>query len=222
MHKLDYLEVKTHSVPDSSVIWLHGLGADGRDFESLASELHLPEKLRVHFIFPHAPIQPVSINAGFPMRSWFNIFSLDEHARQDEIGIRKSQELIEHIINDVVTKGIPSKRIIIGGFSQGGALALHTALRYPQKLGGAISLSSFLPLADTLTAQRHTTNSSVPIFLGHGTKDSIVPYKFGEMCFRLLKEMQYPVSWHKYEIGHSVNLEEIRDISIWLQEVLMS
>src|SRR5262245_40521438 len=144
MQDLDFLEIKTHPTPDASVIWLHGLGADGHDFKDIVSELHLPESLAIHFIFPHAPIQPVTINAGFSMRSWFDIFGLDEHAKQDEEGIRKSQALIEQIINNLVAKGIRSERIIIGGFSQGGALALHSALRYPKKLAGAVGLSCYL------------------------------------------------------------------------------
>lgn len=220
MHSLDYIEINTCESPNSSVLWLHGLGADGHDFENIVQELKLPEKLGVRFIFPHAPIQPVSINAGYPMRSWFDILGLDDRAIQDEEGIKKSQKSIDYLIDNIIKTGIPSQRIILGGFSQGGALALHTALRYDRPLAGAIGLSTYLPLVDRLTQERNEVNSKLPIFLAHGVQDAVVPYQYGKMGYNFLKDSGHPVDWHEYIMPHSVNAEEVRDISDWIQVIL--
>ncbi len=220
MHDLNFIEVSTNNSPNSCVIWLHGLGADGHDFESLVSQLQLPEKMGVRFIFPHAPIQPVTINAGYPMRAWFDILGLDASAKQDESGIRKSQKSVEYIIDTVIKSGISSDRIILGGFSQGGALALHIALRLTTKLAGVIGLSTYLPLADLLNVERHAINAMTPIFLAHGRLDSIVPFNFGKTSCALLTKLGYGVTWHEYDLAHSVNAEEVRDISRWIQSIL--
>ncbi len=220
MHSLDFLEISTTETPNSSVIWLHGLGADGHNFEDLVTQLQLPQKLGIRFIFPHAPIRPISINGGYPMRAWFDILGLDENAIQDESGIRKSEQLIAHLIDKIIKTGIPSQRIIVGGFSQGGALALHFAVRYPNQLGGAIGLSSYIPLAKQVSLERHRINASLPIFLAHGTHDSIVPYPFGQVCYNLLKSLGYPITWREYPIAHTVSVEEINDVSQWLQKNL--
>lgn len=222
MQTLEFVEVSTSNTPDSSIIWLHGLGADGHDFESLVAELRLPEKLRIKFIFPHAPVQPVTINGGFPMRAWFDIYGLDKTSAQDELGIRKSQQSVEKLIDETIKSGIPSERIIIGGFSQGGALALHLAIRYGKKLRGAIGLSTYLPLADFATAEKSQANDKIAIFLAHGKFDNIVPYQFGEISHEFLKTLDYPVTWKDYPIAHSVCAEEIDDISRWIQTCFTS
>ena len=220
MHSIDFIEVSTNKAPDSCVIWLHGLGADGHDFENIVSELKLPQHLGVRFIFPHAPIQPVSINGGYPMRSWFDILGLDESATQDEPGIRKSQYSLEHLIEKMIATGIQSERIIIGGFSQGGALALHTALRFSKKLAGVIGLSTYLPIANFLETERSPLNATTPIFLAHGTQDTVLPYEFGRVSFNILQSLGYKISWHDYTIPHTVSAEEVYDLSDWIQRVL--
>lgn len=220
MQTLEFVEVSTSNTPNSSIIWLHGLGADGNDFASLVSELKLPEKLRIKFLFPHAPVQPVTINGGFPMRAWFDILGLDKRATQDEAGIRRAQQSVEQLIDETVKSGIPSDRIIIGGFSQGGALALHLALRYQHTLAGAIGLSTYLPLADFVMAEKKSANERIPIFLAHGTQDNIVPYQFGEVSYEFLSKLGYPLTWKEYPIAHSVSTVEIEDISKWIQTTL--
>lgn len=220
MYNLEYIEVSTSNTPNSSIIWLHGLGADGHDFESIVDELRLPEKFQIKFIFPHAPIQPVTINGGFPMRAWFDIISLDRNATQDVAGIRQAQQSIEALIRQTINAGIPSDKIIIGGFSQGGALALHLAIRHEQKLAGAIGLSTYLPIADSAPAEKHQNNANLPIFLAHGTQDNIVPLQFGEVSHQVLDQLGYPVTWKTYPIGHTVCAEEIQNVSHWIQRVL--
>lgn len=220
MQGLEFIEVSTSNTPDSSIIWLHGLGADGNDFASLVSELRLPERLRIKFLFPHAPIQPVTINGGFPMRAWFDILGLEKTATQDEAGIRKSQRAVEHLINSTIESGIPSDKIILGGFSQGGALALHLAIRYSKKLAGAIGLSTYLPLADFVPAEKQQANDKTPILLAHGIYDNIVPYQFAEVSYEVLKKLSYPVTFKEYPITHTISAEEINDISQWIQKVL--
>jgi phospholipase/carboxylesterase len=218
---LQFVEVDTKQNPNSSVIWLHGLGADGHDFESLVSELNLPNETAIRFIFPHAPVAPVTINGGYPMRSWFDILGLDKTANQDEVGIRRAQGAINQLIDQVAAAGIATNRIILGGFSQGGALALHTALRYPQKLAGAIGLSTYLPLAESAPNEKHLNNHELDIFLAHGTEDFVVPYQFGNISRQALLNMGYCIEWHDYPIGHSVCDQEIADISLWLQAHLL-
>jgi phospholipase/carboxylesterase len=215
---LDYFEINTQKTPDCSIIWLHGLGADGHDFKHIVSELALP--LGIRFIFPHAPIQPVSINGGYPMRAWFDILGLNEAAKQDEVGIKRSQLAIGHFIDKVIASGIPSHRIIIGGFSQGGALALYVALHCPQKLAGVIGLSTFLPLANRLASERQLINAALPIFLAHGKEDTVVPYSFATSAYNRLKALNYPVSLHNYAMLHTVSAEEVKDISQWIQRIL--
>lgn len=220
MQSLEYVEFSTSKTPDSSIIWLHGLGADGHDFESLVSELRLPEKLAIRFLFPHAPIQPVSINSGYPMRSWFDILGLSENSEQDEPGIRKAAGTIDELIYRVMQEGVKSERIFLGGFSQGGALALHTALRFPHKLGGTIGLSTYLPLGDFVDAEKSATNTQIPIFLAHGTQDFVVPFRFAQITQELLKKLHYNVTFKEYPIGHTVSQNEIQDLSQWIQDTI--
>lgn len=216
---LAYLETNTGKTVNSSVIWLHGLGANGHDFHGMIPQLHLPTHMAIRFIFPHAPTRPVSINGGYAMPAWFDIFGLNETSKQDEVGIRKSQIQINDLIAQQIASGISSHRIILAGFSQGGALALYAALRYPQPLAGVIGLSTFLPLADSLEAEKQHAN--LPIFLGHGQQDPVVPFYLGEMSRTILQNANYPISWHSYQdLAHSVSQEEINDVSAWLQRVL--
>lgn len=213
---LETVEINPKTKPKTSIIWLHGLGADGYDFVDIAPALNLPEEFAVKFIFPHAPIRPVTINAGFKMRAWFDIYSFDIVSQLDETGIMHAQELIEELINKELKLGIASERIVIAGFSQGGALALQCGLHFKKNLAGIISLSGFLPLADKLT----TINKSVPIFMGHGRHDNVVDIKFGELSKNKLIELGCNVCWHSYPMAHQVCPEEIQELSRWLQEIL--
>jgi phospholipase/carboxylesterase len=206
--------------PKASVIWLHGLGADGHDFVPIVPQLQLPEELGVRFIFPHAPARPVSINAGMTMRAWFDIFGLTPGSKQDEAGIRKAEQLVTQLIKQENDLGIPSKKIVLAGFSQGGALALQCGLRYPERLAGIMGLSTVLALAEKLPQELSAANKDIPIFLAHGTQDMLVPLTLGEMMRQYLESMDYAVSWKTYPMAHSVCQEEIHDISNWLQKVI--
>ena len=205
---------------NSSVIWLHGLGADGNDFAPLVPEL---EKLGVHstrFIFPHAPTRPVTINGGMPMRAWYDITSLDfDQRRQDEEGTKESQQLVNTLIDQELSKGIEPEKIVIAGFSQGGAIALHTALRRPEKLAGIMALSTYLPLPDTL-ANEKSAHDDLPIFMAHGVTDDVIAIRYAEASREVLKSNGYKVEWHTYPMPHSVSPEEIVDIANWLKRVL--
>jgi phospholipase/carboxylesterase len=219
MHTLDYVEIATTDYPTFCMIWLHGLGADGHDFQDIIQELKLPPEMGVRFIFPHAPIQPVTINLGQSMRSWFDILGFDANSKQDEAGIRKSQKSIERLIDRVIEEGIASDKIILAGFSQGGALALHTALRLSQKIAGVIGLSTYLPLADLRHVEKHSANEKTPIFLAHGRQDFLLPFEFGKLTYEMLTTLGYFVTWHEYDLAHSVNEKEVADIRTWLQQI---
>lgn len=207
--------------PDSCVIWLHGLGADGHDFEPIVPELMLPSSMAVRFIFPHAPMMAVSINNGFVMRAWYDISAMDIVSRPDEAGIRASQLLLSEMIDEQIADGIPSERIVLAGFSQGGAIILQTGLRYPKSFAGLMALSSYLPLEDSLDAERSSQNAAVPLFLGHGDCDQVVRVELGYRTRSRLEQAGYAPQWHEYRgMQHSVCAEEIADISRWLQSVL--
>ena len=214
------LEVATGDNPTASVIWLHGLGADGNDFVPVVDELGLPQQLAVRFIFPHAPMQPVTINSGFIMRAWYDVFNQDMSFREDEAGVRRSQQEIEKLITIEKDRGIGASRIVLAGFSQGGAIALLTGLRHPERLAGIMALSSYLPLASTLAAEASAANRDVPIFMAHGTADPLIPLPLASLSRGHLKQLGYQVEWHQYLMPHSVCQEEIRDIGQWLQHVL--
>lgn len=205
---------------DAAVIWLHGLGADGHDFEPIVPQLGLQQ--RVHFVFPHAPHRPVTVNGGYVMRAWFDVIAIRIGAPQDETGIRESAHQIEALIEAEIANGIPSERIVLAGFSQGGAIALHTALRYPYPLAGVLALSTFLPLSDTLQDEAHPANQEIPIFLAHGTYDPVVPFDLAELSRQRLIEHDYSVQWMTYAMEHNVHPLEIADISAWLKGVLTS
>lgn len=215
---LDSIQIEIGTRPTSSVIWLHGLGADGHDFEPIVPELDLPE-MAIRFVFPHAPMQPVTINAGMVMRAWYDI-SDTAIRREDEAGIRASQALLEALIAREKERGSPAQRIVLAGFSQGGAIALQTGLRHPERLAGIMALSCYLPIAETLGAEAHPANRDVPLFMGHGTQDPVVIPRRATDSRDHLQRAGYEVEWHDYPMPHSVCLEEIRDIGLWLTRVL--
>lgn len=215
---LETIEMSTGDAPDGAVIWLHGLGADGHDFEPIVPELRLPSRLSLRFVFPHAPVRPVTVNAGMRMRAWYDIVSLDRRAEQDESGIRESAAATVEVVARERERGIPPERIVLAGFSQGGAIVTHTALRYPDRLAGLLALSSWMPLAQTLAAEASATNRDLPILMAHGRQDPMVPIALAEHSREALLAAGYPVQWQSYDMGHAVCAEEIADISLWLQE----
>jgi len=209
---MEAVQIETGPNPGASVIWLHGLGADGHDFEPIVPELELPEPVR--FLFPHAPIRPVTINQGMRMRAWYDIFQFGG-GPEDEAGIRASQQQVEKLI--AAQKG---KKIVLAGFSQGGAIVLQTALRYPERLAGVLALSTYLPLAATLETERGEANKDVPIFMAHGQFDDIIPIERAKRSRELLEKLGYPVTWKEYPMPHSVCAPEIGDISRFLATIL--
>lgn len=211
---------ETNAPITACVIWLHGLGADGHDFAGISHQLQLPASLGVRFIFPHAPVRPVTLNNGFAMRAWYDIYSLDNLHHEDHSGIQVSEQAIAQLIQQQQAAGISASRIILAGFSQGGAIALHTGLRYPAKLGGILGLSTYLPLLPDLSAQASASNQTTPIFLAHGEYDDILPLALGEKTRDYLSQAGYSVEWHSYPMAHQVCLPEIADISRWLQKIL--
>ncbi|MBD3671510.1 MAG: alpha/beta fold hydrolase [Gammaproteobacteria bacterium] len=202
------------------VIWLHGLGADGHDFEPIVPELNLPSGHGIRFLFPHAPYMPVTINQGYVMRAWYDILSMEIAAEQDEAVIRQSASMLESLIEEQCAQGISPERIVLAGFSQGGAIALHTALRYEKRIAGILALSTYLPLVERFDSERSDANRETPVFIGHGTQDPIVPHSLGVQTRRVLKDLDYKVEWHEYPMAHSVCMEEIRDIGRWLEQRL--
>jgi phospholipase/carboxylesterase len=216
---LPAIEIETRPTPAAAVIWMHGLGADGSDFVPIVGELGLRD-LSVRFIFPHAPLQPVTMNGGYVMRAWYDIGYQDLSLKEDEKGVRESQQAIERLIAREAERGIATRRIVLAGFSQGGAIALQTGLRHGERLGGVMALSSYLPLPETLEAEASATNRDTPVFMAHGIEDPIVPLKLAAAsCSRLLT-MGYKVEWHEYDMPHSVCAEEVEKIGEWLRRVL--
>ena len=218
---LDCIEHSTGPNPTHCVLWLHGLGADGHDFAPIVPELHLPASLSVRFVFPHATIQPVTINGGMAMRSWYDILTPNLVKREDEQGIRISEQAIAALIARENVRGIPAERIVLAGFSQGCAMTLHTGLRLPTKLAGLMGLSGYLPLIDMADNERHAANADTPIFWAHGTHDPVVTLERAEASRAKLVALGYPVQWHTYPMQHSVCADEIHDISRFLQSVLI-
>lgn len=218
--QLQAIEIETRPKPSHSVIWLHGLGADGNDFVPIAQELSLPP-LGIRFVFPHAPMRPVTINGGFVMRAWYDIAYQDLAMKEDEQGVRQSQKMIEELIAKEQTRGVPLSRIVVAGFSQGGVISLQTGLRQAERLAGVMSLSAYLPLTSTIEKERNAANNDVPIFLGHGIADNIVPLPLGIASRDRLLKLGYDVDWHQYPMPHSVCAEELEDISAWLARVLL-
>ncbi len=211
---LPHITLDTGKHPQHSIIWLHGLGADGQDFVPIADELNLP--VAVRYIFPHAPQRPVTINGGFVMRAWYDIAGSSIDAQQDAQGIRTSQAAVEALIAQEVARGIAPGNIFLAGFSQGGAVVLHTALRQASPLGGVLALSTYLPLAETLPLEVQAITQHTPIFMGHGRNDTVVPFALGVASRDVLLESGYAIAWHEYNMPHSVCETELRDIEVWL------
>jgi phospholipase/carboxylesterase len=217
---LPTIELETAPKPTASVIWLHGLGADGNDFVPVVRELALPASLAVRFVFPHAPVRSVTINNGVRMRAWYDIAAADLNNRADLAGVKQSQLQVEALIAREVGRGIPASRIVVAGFSQGGAVALYTGLRHAERLAGVMALSTYLIGADALAIEAASINRDVPIFMGHGTADPIVRFDWGNASRQALVKAGYSVDWHTYGMEHSVCMEEIHAVSAWLQRVL--
>ena len=220
----DTVEIETGSgVPQGSVIWLHGLGADGHDFEPIVPELRLPSELGLRFVFPHAPMRPVTINGGMTMRAWFDILSLDRDALADEAGVRASAEILDGLIQREQERGIDASKIVVAGFSQGGAIALHSALRSQQKLAGLMALSTYMPLASAFEDEVLNTDAvepfDLPIFMAHGRFDPVLPMELGRESADLLIASGFDVEWHEYPMAHAVCAAEIDDIRRWLQTI---
>ncbi len=211
---VDAIRIETGPRPEAAILWLHGLGADGHDFEPIVPELKLKKPLR--FIFPHAPMRPVTINQGMRMRAWYDILQLGGGA-EDEAGLRASQKITEELIR---AQGLPANKIVLAGFSQGGAIVLQTALRYPERLAGVMALSTYLPLAGTLAAERSDANRDVPILMAHGQYDDLIPMQRARASREHLEKLGYKIEWHDYPMPHSVCAPEIADISAFLGKVL--
>jgi phospholipase/carboxylesterase len=216
----DLIEVETGPNPVATIIWMHGLGADGHDFEPIVPELARRGERPLRFVFPHAPVRPVTLNNGYRMRAWYDIVSIQRGAAQDEAGIRASHAIVEGLIQRENERGIPSGKIVLAGFSQGGAMALYSGTRYPEKLAGIMGLSCYMLLESRLAAERSAANQATSIFLGHGTQDPVVSLLLGEGTRRMLETQGYPVEWHAYPMPHSVCPEEVADMAAWLQRVV--
>lgn len=216
----DLVEIETGRNPTGTVIWMHGLGADGHDFEPIVPDLVRPEERALRFVFPHAPVRPITLNRGYPMRAWYDIISLERRAVQDESGIRASYGVVEKLIRRENERGIDSSRIVLAGFSQGGAMAIYSGTRYFERLAGIIGLSCYMLLETKFSAERTAANHSTSIFLGHGTQDPVVSPVLGEETRRLLEKEGYTVEWHTYPMPHSVCAPEVADLAAWLRRVL--
>ncbi len=213
----DTVEVVTGENPEGSVLWLHGLGADGHDFEPIVPELRLPAGLKLRFVFPHAPVQPVTINGGMSMRSWYDIRSFDAEGRADREGVLQSSALLEGLIAREIERGIAVDKIVIAGFSQGGAVAIHTLLRTEHAIAGLMALSTYMPLPDA--ADSAVSRKDLPIFMAHGQFDPVLRMEWGRASADRLNAAGYSVEWHEYPMAHAVCPEEIADISRWLTKV---
>lgn len=216
LNSIEILPTATHRY---SIIWLHGLGADGHDFESIVPQLRLKAQKHIHFVFPNAPIQAVTINGGMKFRSWYDISNLSLELEVDVDGIYQSAAAINELIEREIAQGITAENILLAGFSQGGLIALHTGLRYPQKLAGILALSTYFPTVAALKTEASAANQSIPIFMAHGSMDSVVGMPTGKAAFETLKAMQYPISWHQYPMDHSVCMEEVADIATFINAI---
>lgn len=206
--------------PEASVIWLHGLGADGHDFVPIVEQFKLAKNHKIRFVFPHAPIRSVTVNGGTRMRAWYDIEHLDLSRSEDRIGIQEAERLVGLLIDREQILGIPSNKIVLAGFSQGGAIALYTGLRFPSSLAGIIALSGYLPSPNTLAAECHAANQTIPIFMAHGLFDPIVPMMLGQMTREQLEGAGYQVVWHSYPMAHTVIPPEIADMGEFLRKIL--
>ncbi|HVL55976.1 MAG TPA: PHB depolymerase family esterase [Burkholderiaceae bacterium] len=217
---LETIELETAPIPNAAVIVMHGLGADGNDFVPIAEELDLTSAGAVRFVFPHAPMRPVTINGGYVMRAWYDILGTEFERREDEAGLRESMSEVASLVARERARGIDASRIVLAGFSQGCAMALLTGLRYPERLAGIVGLSGYLPLARSLQSERSSANEGLPIFLAHGVHDPMIPYARAAATRDALQSLGYPVEWHEYPMPHSVCPQEIVDLNRWLLTVL--
>jgi phospholipase/carboxylesterase len=214
---LETIEIETGREPRAAVIWMHGLGADGHDFEPIVPELGMPASPGVRFVFPHAPLQPVTINGGAVMRAWYDVTN---DGRQDAAGVRASQGRVEALIARERKRGVGAGSIVLAGFSQGGAIALQAGLRHPERLAGILALSTYLPLPDTLEKEASQANRDLPIFMAHGTQDPVIPLSWAMRSRDHLLRLGYAVEWREYPMPHSVCAEEIADVGAWLRRIL--
>jgi phospholipase/carboxylesterase len=219
-HGLTTYEVHPAAEPVATIVILHGLGADGTDFLPFADELKLDAVGPVRWVFPRAPVQPVTINGGAAMRSWYDILNADLSRREDEAGVRASIARVHRLLEREIARGMPARRIVLGGFSQGCAITLAAGLRFGQRLGGLVGMSGYVPLAANTAAERHTANADVPVFIAHGQRDGIVPMARGAAGRDLLQELGMKVEWHDYPMEHSVCIEEVQALRQWLLRVL--
>jgi phospholipase/carboxylesterase len=217
---LESVIVETGPKPTFTVLWLHGLGADGHDFEPLVPELVDRTMPPLRFIFPHAPVRPVTLNNGYRMRAWYDIIGIDRRSAEDFAGMQATAESVTALIARERETGIPPERVVVAGFSQGGAMALHIATRHDSKLAGVIALSCYLPLAKELTARRHAANQATPIFMAHGTQDPVVPFALGEESRQLLQSAGYAVEWHSYPMPHGLCEAEVADLRSFLKRIV--
>lgn len=217
---LDCITLEPPSAANACVIWMHGLGADGNDFVPIVPELDLPPDHGVRFVFPNAPTIPVTINGGYVMRAWYDIVSAELDKRADENGVRRSQSLIEALIADQIANGIPSQRIMLAGFSQGGVIALQTGLRYRERLAGIMALSTYLACADSLGTEASSANRDLPIFMVHGSMDPVIPLALAKLSRARIETHGYKLEWHEYGMPHSVCAEEVADIAVFLKRTL--
>jgi phospholipase/carboxylesterase len=214
------IELESGVRPDATVIWLHGLGADGNDFVPIVDEMRLPPSLSIRFVFPHAPVRPVTLNGGMAMRAWYDIYNANLSDRADLAGVRQSQAQVEALITREKARGIAPRRIVLAGFSQGGVIALYTGLRHAERLAGIVALSTYLVRGGELAAEASAANRDVPIFMAHGTQDPMVRLEWGDASRRALAANGYAVEWHTYPMPHSVVWEEIEAVSAFLARVL--
>jgi phospholipase/carboxylesterase len=217
---LPYVEVNPKSKARATVIWLHGLGDSGNGFAPIVPDLKLPDELGIRFVFPHAPTRPVTINNGMLMRAWYDITSLDFNNRADSQGVKESSEQVANLIEKEISQGIPANKIVLAGFSQGGVIALHLGTRYEKTLAGVMSMSSYMSESEKLIDEGHSANKNTPIFVAHGTHDDVVPIFMGNTAFKVLESNGYQATWHEYAMQHNVCMQQLNDISAWLQEKL--
>jgi phospholipase/carboxylesterase len=220
MSELESIIIETQNEPDAAIIWLHGLGADGNDFVPIIEQLQLPSDYAIRFIFPHAPVRPITINQGYQMSGWYDVSSLSIVDEEDEAGIKESSAILKRMCEAQEAVGIAAERIVVAGFSQGGAIALHCGCRYPKPLAGIMALSSYLALPGSLADEIDESSVETPVFMAHGRQDDIVAYQNGMHSKALLEANNMDVLWHEYDMAHAVCLEEIQHIRQWLTEIL--
>ena len=218
--RLECVEINPDEDPAWVVIWLHGLGADGHDFEAIVPELQMPPDLPIRYVFPHAPMRSVTINMGMVMRAWYDILEMDVARKVDVDNIVESSSLLRNLIQHELDAGMPSEKILLAGFSQGGAIVLHTALRYEKPLAGLLALSTYLPTVDSLGSERHDANAEIPIMMAHGQYDPMIPIVNAENTREALINLKYKVQWHAYPMEHQVCMEEIQAIREWMLGIM--